>query len=59
MRAVYAASVDPSVPKEKQCPTLVLGFVKPGGRMTLFCGDLSQIDVALEERDKLIIFSNH
>lgn len=59
VRAVYAASVDPSVPKEKQCPTLVLGYVKPGGRMTLFCGDLSQIDVVLEERDKLIIFSNH
>lgn len=59
IRAVYEASVDPSLPPQMKNPTIVLGYVKPGGKMVLFEGDQSAITVELEERDKLIIFSNH
>lgn len=59
IRAVYAASTDPSIPPEKQNPTLVLGYVKPGGKMVLFEGDQSKIQVELGEKDKIIVFSNH
>ena len=59
IRAVYQASVDPSIPAENRNPTVVLGYVKPGGRMVLFSGDQATIQVELEERDKLIVFSNH
>lgn len=40
-------------------PTMVLGYVKPGGKMILFQGDQSSIPVHFEPRDKLIVFSNH
>lgn len=59
IRAVYRASVDESLPKEKRNPTIVLGYVKPGGRMVLFHGNQEHIPVKLEEKDKLIVFSNH
>ena len=59
IRAVFNASTDPSIPKEKQNPTLVLGYVKPGGNIILFEGDQSDVDVELQEKDKLIVFSNH
>lgn len=59
IRAVYAGSVDGAVPEEQRNPTVVLGYVKPGGRMVLFSGDQSKIEVALEEKDKLIVFSEH
>lgn len=58
VRAVYKESID----KEKfgySNPTIVLGYVKPGGKIDLFGGDLSQIKVSLDERDKLILFSAH
>ena len=38
---------------------MVLGYTSPGGKMVLFSGDLKQIPVALTEKDKLIVFSNH
>ena len=44
---------------EKKNPNLVLGYVKPGGRMILFGGDQSAIRVKPEPRDKVILFSNH
>jgi hypothetical protein len=40
-------------------PTMVLGYVKPGGKMVLFQGDQSSIPVSFGPRDKLIVFSNH
>jgi hypothetical protein len=59
VRAVYNASVDASIPENKQNPTIVLGYVKPGGNIVLFAGDQSQIKVKLDINDKLILFSNH
>ncbi len=59
IRAVWNASVDPSIPKEKQNPTVVLGYVKPGGRITLFEGDRTVRKVRLEKNDKIIVFTNH
>ncbi|MGN0114790.1 MAG: hypothetical protein ACI396_05645 [Acutalibacteraceae bacterium] len=59
IRAVYSDSVDDSIPPEKQNPTIVLGYVKPGAKMVLFSGDQSDIDVKLDINDKLILFSNH
>lgn len=59
IRAVYDASVDPSLPPEKVNPTIVLGYVKPGGKMVLFSDDQTEIKVELDKRDKLILFSNH
>lgn len=59
IRAVWNASVDPEIPKEKQNPTVVLGYVRPGGRITLFEGDQSYRKVKLEKNDKIIVFTNH
>lgn len=68
IRAVYQASIEPDA---EGCvnPTLVLGYVKPGkrdedgrmmkGEIVLFGGDMTQISVRLEERDKLILFAAH
>ena len=59
IRAVYEASVDSSLPKKKQNPTIVLGYMKPGEDMVLFHGNQMNIKVELTEKDKLIVFSNH
>lgn len=59
IRAVYNASIDDSILLEKQNPTIVLGYVKPGSKMVLFSGDQEDINVELEVNDKLILFSNH
>ncbi len=59
IRAVYNASVDDSIPEEKQNPAIVLGYVKPGGKMVLFSDDQRDIKVEFESSDKLIVFSNH
>ena len=59
IRAVWDASIDRSVPKEKQYPTIVLGYVKPGGKIHLFAGDQSKDRVKLEAEDKIIVFTNH
>ena len=49
---VYEAS-----PKNNKA--IVLGYSSPGGKMTIFSGNQSEIKVELSEKDKLIIFSNH
>lgn len=59
VRAVWKASTDASIPKEKQNPTLVLGYVKPGGIMTLFGRNQKSHYVTLEEKDRIIVFTNH
>lgn len=58
IRAVYKASMDEERMGASN-PTIVLGYVKPGGIIDIFGGDLSEINVKLEERDKLILFSAH
>lgn len=55
IRAVYEASAD----IDKQNLTITIGYVKPHGEMILFGGNQDLIDVELEEKDKLIVFSNH
>lgn len=59
IRAVYEASVSDELPPEKRSPAVVIGYVKPGGKTVLFSGDQLDIPVALEEKDKLIVFTNH
>ena len=59
IRAVYAATTDPALPPEQRNPAIVLGYVKPGGQMVLFRGNQTKIDVKLDRKDKLILFSNH
>lgn len=52
IRAVYDATPDDN-------KSIVLGYIKPGGEMVLFSGKQEEINVELDEKDKLIIFSNH
>ena len=59
IRAVYAASADPSLPEQKRNPTLVLGYVKHGGSITLFENDQLDIPVELDQKDKIIVFGSH
>ena len=50
--SVYEAS-----PKNNKA--IVLGYTSPGGKMTIFSGDQTDIEVELQPKDNLIIFSNH
>ena len=59
IRAVWDASVDSSVPPEKRNPIIVLGYVKPGGRITVFDIDQDDITAHMEKQDKTIVFTNH
>ena len=59
VRAVYNASLTTLYESKKTYPALVLGYVKKSGEMTIFSGDLSQIDVALERDDKIILYTPH
>lgn len=59
VRSIYYASVDTEKCGDNINPSIVLGYVKPGGKVTLFNGDQSKIWVELSEKDKLIVFSNH
>lgn len=59
VRAVYYASISDDLPKIKQNPTIVLGYVKAGGKMVLFEGNLNKMRVNIDINDKLIVFSNH
>lgn len=59
VRAVWKASVSDDIPKEKQNPTIVLGFVKKNGAITLFGGDAYNSTVKLSKTDKIIVFTNH
>jgi len=36
-----------------------LGIVKQNGEILLFSGDQTAINVTVEEKDKVIVFSNH
>lgn len=59
IRGVFDASYDPGLPPEKQNISIVLGVVKQDGAIQLFSGDQSDIAVKIEEKDKVIVFSNH
>ena len=59
IRAVWNASTDAAIPAEEQNPTVALGYVKPGGRVTLFAGDQTEHRVCLKNTDKVIVFTNH
>lgn len=59
VRAVYNGSIDDSIPKDKQNPTIVLGYVRDETQMVLFSDDQADIKVELTSDDKLIMFSNH
>ena len=59
VHAVWEASTDPSIPADKMNPTIVLGYVKPGGKLTLFSGEHAQDLVKLRKEDKIIVFTNH
>ncbi|MCR4556338.1 MAG: hypothetical protein K5779_00755 [Saccharofermentans sp.] len=59
IRGVFDASYDPELPSEKQNISIVLGVVKQDGRIILFSGDQSAVSVKIEEKDKVIVFSNH
>ena len=55
VRAVFEASASSG----KQCPALVLGYIKASGETIIFfSGDLSEINVSLEAEDKLIVFKS-
>ncbi len=58
IRAVYAESTKNNAGLVRHM-SLVLGYVKPHGRLVLFTGNQNDISVELEPKDKLIIFSDH
>lgn len=58
IRAVFEASVDEAKMGSAN-PTVVLGYVKPGNKIELFGGKLSNVEVELSKDDKLILFSSH
>lgn len=55
VNAVYGASVE----IDANNPALVIGYVEGGGKMMLFEGDLSKINLNPSINDKLIIFTSH
>ncbi len=57
IREVFKATTSSDLAEKN--PTLVLGYVKPGGKIVLFEGDQTRIPVKLESKDKIIVFSNH
>ncbi len=59
IRGVFDASYDPERPAEKQSISIVLGIVKNDGEILLFSGDQRTVNVKIEEKDKIIVFSNH
>ena len=59
IRGVFDASYDPEIPAEKQNISIALGIVKQDGGIQLFSGDQRSLKVKLEEKDKVIVFSNH
>ena len=59
IRGVFNASYDPNLPANKQNISIVLGLVKQNGDIKLFSGDQTDIEVKIEEKDKIIVFSNH
>ena len=59
IRAVFEATTDPAVPREEWNMTALLGYFDTEGKMHIFSGDQSAIQVELDPRDKLILFADH
>ena len=59
IRAVYEATSNPTLPRSERTHSLVLGYVKQGGKMHMFTGDQTKMKVKLESTDKLILFADH
>lgn len=59
VNAVWNASIDPSIPKEEQSPTVAIGYVKPGGKVRLFGRNKGSVNMRLDPKDKVIVFTNH
>ena len=61
IRAVYKQSTDPAVFTNQLNPTLLLGYVRPHDTepMHLFTGNQNNIEVELQPKDKLIVYSLH
>lgn len=57
--ATYKASVDENLPANKRTNTIVLGYVKPSGELTLFGGDMLKREIELGVDDKIIVFADH
>ena len=55
VRAVYEASVDGKIDN----PSILLGYVRPGGKMVLFGADQYSEAVELGKKDKLVLYSSH
>lgn len=58
VRALYEESINPEK-NQSPNPTIALGYVGADGKVVIFGGDLTQIPVALTEKDKVILFSFH
>ncbi|MBR3299788.1 MAG: two pore domain potassium channel family protein [Clostridia bacterium] len=59
VRAVWYASIDSELPQDMVFPTMVLGCVKPGGKVMLFGAHNMRDMIKLEAQDKLIVYSTH
>lgn len=59
IRAVYDASTDMTLAPDDRNSAVVLGYVKPGGKMVLFDGDQTATKVHLDKNDKIIVYSKH
>ena len=57
VRAVFEASVLSAGASGKRSPILVLGYIKASGETVIFSGDLTEINVALEAEDKIIVYT--
>ncbi len=58
IRAVYEESLDENKYGAAN-PTVALGFVRPGGELKIFGGDLTKLPVKFDDKDKIILFSAH
>ena len=59
VRCLFHATYDPSLPLNQQNVAVMIGYVKPGKGVTLISGDRTNIKIKLEEKDKIVVFSNH
>ena len=59
VKAVWMSSIDSSIPDHEQNPTVAIGYVKPGGKISLFGSNQSTTRMKLEKKDKIVVFTNH
>ena len=59
IRAVYYTSKEQANDSNSITATIVIGYVRNNTELVVLSGDLSQIDVALEKDDKIIVYAAH